>query len=522
VGRFLRREAWVIAITALALVTRLAWNLVIHPPRNYVYSDMGGYFNRADDVVRQPLWATADYLSFFPWGTHAFLGAVKAVFIAPPAWLAWFWGLFGFHPGGIEACPRELKEGVAAAGCAPMDVAMALLGVVSVLYTTLLARRITRRGPHSTASSARRWVYVPIGLFAVVYYPFLAQGGFYMSEVPFLAAFSAATYHSVRLADEGQRRDALLFGLFAGLATIARPQMLMSVALLGVLWLFRRQKLPGATKRNLAFAGLPLALILAFSAIRTTRHIRMHDPHEFALVSTNDALNYAFGRCHPVAIEARTKSYKSYFGPPSLGSIYWAGKERARKQQWMPLPLSPAMPDDLACELNKRHLEKKEPTEPCIAIEGKMWSRDTLAEVASTCVAKTGLGRQLYYAFSHVVLNVAFNLTWPDSSQKLKKTPFLGLEISTGRPVMELWQTLFGALVFPFALIASILAFTKRRARDGLLSMHLWAAMIVGIVYFGDTRLRTPYDGVLAILAFDLMGRCATWIGARVWRLARV
>ena len=412
-----------------------------------------------------------------------------------------------------------MQDGIDLAGCAPMAVAMALCGVVGVFYLTLLARRLTQRGPENQPGGARRWVYVPIGLFAVVYYPFLAQGGFYMSEIPFLAAFSAATYHSVRLADEGQKRDAVLFGLFAGLATIARPQMLMSVALLGVLWFFRRQKLPGATVKNLALAAIPLTLLLTLSAIRTTRHIRTYEPHEFALVSTNDALNYTFGRCHPVAIEARTGGYKSYFSPPSFGSIHWAGKERAKAKKWMPLPLLPAMPDDLACELNKKHLEKKEPTDPCIAIEGKMWSRDTLGQLASTCVAKTGLGRQLYYAVSHVVLNVAFNLTWPDAGQKLQKTPLLGLQISTGRPIMELWQTLFGAAVFPFALIAAILAFTKRRARDALLAVHLWAVMIVAVVYFGDTRLRTPYDGVLAILAFDRISRSAKWIGARVWRL---
>ncbi|MEI2638395.1 MAG: hypothetical protein V9F03_05290 [Microthrixaceae bacterium] len=85
----------------------------------------------------------------------------------------------------------------------------------------------------------------------------------------------------------------------------------------------------------------------------------------------------------------------------------------------MPLSLAPAMPDDLTCETNKKHLEKKEPTEPCIAIKGKMWSRPELGALAATCVARTGVGRQVYYAFTHAVLNVAFNLTWPDSGQKL-------------------------------------------------------------------------------------------------------
>lgn len=508
-------------ITGLALVTRLGWNLAVHPPRNYVYSDMIGYFNRADDVVRQPLSETADYLSFFPWGTHALLGTVKWLFIAPPPWLASFWAFFGYHAGGMEACPREVKDGVAAAGCAPMDVAMALLGVVGVFYTTLLARRFTKRGPENGPAGERRWVYVPVGLFAVVYYPFLAQGGFYMSEAPFLAAFSAAAYHALRLADLGQRRDAVLFGLFAGLATLARPQMLVSVALLGAVWLVRRRKLPGATPKNLALASVPLAILLTLSAIRTTRHIRMHDRHEFAIVSTNDALNYAFGRCHPISIEARAPGYRSYFGPPSLGSLYFGERDLRKKKQWVPLSLAPAMPDDLTCETNKKHLEKKEPTEPCIAIKGKMWSRPELGALAATCVARTGVGRQLYYAFTHAVLNVAFNIAWPDSGQKLTKTRVLGLPLSTGRPIMLFWQILFGALVFPFAVVASLLTFARRRARGALLSVHLAAVMLVGMLYFGDTRLRTPYDGVLAILAFDLISRGGKWLGARLWKAAR-
>jgi hypothetical protein len=496
-ARFLRREAWVIVITLLALVTRLYWNLAVHPPRNYVFSDMGGYFARADDFAKQPLTAAYDYLSFFPWGTHAFLGLVKKLFTTP------------------TTCPRELTNNVAAPGCAPMDVALALLGVLAVFYTTLLARRMTQHGPPGAAAH-RRWVYVVIGLGAVFYYPFLAQGGFYMSEVPFLACLAAAAFHSVRLVDEGKTSDAVLFGIFTGLGSFARPQMLMSVAFLAVFWLFRRRRLPGATLAKLAIACVPLGLLLLFSAIRTTRHIRQHNPSDIALVSTNDALNYAFGRCHPIAIEAKTRGYRSFFGPPSLGALNSTAKELRRKKEWIPLELKPAFPDDLTCESNKKHKEKKEPTEPCLMIEGKMWSRDVLGNLARKCVAQTGLGRQAYYAFTHLVLNFAFNVAWPDSGQKLQKKQLGPIEISTGRPIMEAWQIGFGATVAPFAFVACILAFWKRRTRDGMLAMHFWAAMLVGALYFGDTRLRTPYDCLLLILGIDLMARFFRRIGRRL------
>ena len=34
-----------------------------------------------------------------------------------------------------------------------------------------------------------------------------------------------------------------------------------------------------------------------------------------------------------------------------------------------------------------------------------------------------------------------------------------------------------------------------------LLAVHVWALLVVAMVYFGDTRLRAPYDGILITLA---------------------
>jgi hypothetical protein len=479
----------VIVITLLALVTRLAWNLKIHPPHEYVFSDMWGYFSRADDFTKTPLTAPSDYMSFFPWGTHALLGVVKKLFTTP------------------TTCPRDTPNSIASAGCWPMDLAMALLGAFGVVYTTLLARRMTQHGPENAPDGPRRRVWIPMSLFLVFYYPILAQGGYFMSEIPFFAFFSAATYHSVRLVDRGKVSDALLFGLYAGLATWMRPQMLMSVGFLGIFWLFRRRQLPGATFKRLALAGVPLLALLAFSAVRTTRHIRQHDPKEFALVSTNDALNYTFGRCHPIAIEAHTKNYGSFFGPPSLGSLYFTARDLRKQGRPVPLELAPALPPDPKCDSNKKHLSKKEELEPCLAIEGKMWSRDVLGELATKCVQTAGYGRQAYYAFTHAVLNVGFNIAWPDSGQPYREVKLWGMTFSKGRPVMEKWQVGFGTTILPLSMIAIILAFTKRRARDGLLAMHFWAVTLVGMLYFGDTRLRTPYDGLFIILGLDLAAR---------------
>lgn len=492
--RFLRREAWVIFIGWLALVTRLFWNLVVHPPRNFIFSDMASYFARADDFIKQPLSYTADHLSFYPWGTHAFMGLVKQAFTTP------------------TSCPRDVSGISAAAGCWPIDASFAVVGAAGVLYTTLLARRLTNRGPNA---GKRRFIYIVTGLVMVFYYPLVAMGGFYVSEVPFFLCVTAATYHGLRLADEGKVSDALLFGVFTALGAVVRAQMLMSLALLGLFWLFRRRQLPGATLKNLAIAGAPLVLILTFSAIRTTRHIRTFNKHESALISTNDALNYAFGRCHMIAVEARQKGYAAFFGPPGLGAVFFAARDRKKKKQWVPIEIRATMAADPRCEVNKKHAEKKEEGEPCLYVEGRMWSRDIFNKAARDCVAKSGPGRQLYYSATHLVLNYGLNFTWPDSGQPLREAEHLGIKFSTGKPVIEKWQIAFGAAIVPFALIASFLGFRKRNSRDGLVTMHIWAVNLVAAIYFGETRLRTPYDGLFIVLGLDLLARIVTWTGKK-------
>ena len=57
--------------------------------------------------------------------------------------------------------------------------------------------------------------------------------------------------------------------------------------------------------------------------------------------------------------------------------------------------------------------------------------------------------------------------------------------------------------LLPSAL-ALLLAFRRRRARAMLLACHVWSLVITSMLYFGDTRYRAPYDGVLIVLAMAL------------------
>jgi hypothetical protein len=55
--------------------------------------------------------------------------------------------------------------------------------------------------------------------------------------------------------------------------------------------------------------------------------------------------------------------------------------------------------------------------------------------------------------------------------------------------------------ILPPAALALILAWQRRRARSMLLALHVWSVIVVAMLYFGDSRYRAPYDGLLIVLA---------------------
>ena len=86
---------------------------------------------------------------------------------------------------------------------------------------------------------------------------------------------------------------------------------------------------------------------------------------------------------------------------------------------------------------------------------------------------------------------------------------------------MEVAQALHNLLVLPAALAAMALAFRRRRARAMLLALHVFALMAVAMIYFGDTRLRVPYDGILDHAGRGDVRRRAGRAGAEVAARAR-
>jgi hypothetical protein len=217
--------------------------------------------------------------------------------------------------------------------------------------------------------------------------------------------------------------------------------------------------------------AIPLGLILAVSSLRLYWHTsKQWKNGTIGLVSTNGPLNYAFGRCHATGIEAVAKDGKGFFGPPPFGSLLGFSKDKDKKVKPI-FPLDPAMGET-------------------VKFNGHMWDAKPLYELAHTCVEKTGYYRQFKYALTHVILLWGYNIIWPDQGQKPQF-----------REPMLQWSAFHAGAILPPAALWMLLAFRKKHARTMLIALHIWAEVLVAILYFGDTRYRAPYDGLLILLA---------------------
>lgn len=300
VGRWLFEYRWLLLLVLAALVVRLHWNLVVHPPEDYVYSDMRGYMRRANDLFKD-WWEPREYSAFYPYGTHVFLYAIQAV--------------AGDEPNNYE----------------PIAIVYAVLGSLIVAFGYLLARRVSH---HAIVPPA-------VGLVLVAYYPLISLGGYTLSEVPFSFCMVSSTFFLVRMAQDGRKRDAWAAGILAALAFTIRPQILASIGLLGVFWLVARRWLPRLRLTLMLQALLPLVLMGGFSAYR----LHHHTEGRIGLISENGKFNQVFGRCHNNKIKAlpdRPGRRVTSFGPPPLIQLekrekkmpgVWPGLDPTRERE---------------------------------------------------------------------------------------------------------------------------------------------------------------------------------------------
>lgn len=462
-----KRRYWILILFVAALVVRLHWNLSIHPLSDYIYSDMKGYWSRADANLDHPF-STREYEAFFPFGTAWLVTAIKFVFGRD--------NIFAF------------------------SVIYAVMGALLVA----LSFEIT----HRVIGDRVAWVAPAVGLLLTVYYPLIAVGGYVLSELPYSLALVSCIYFLLRLVDEGKHRQAWILGALLGVASLIRPQMLMGVALVGLYWLYARLRhgkdSPYAklTWAHIAQLAVPLLLLLAMASVRFHIHTG-----RYGLISENSAINLIFGRCHNKGLYSRRDGEGHgtvRFSPPPLIQFeaYSAAHPDAPIQirsVWgddpSPVEGVPGFAiDEFGCTRRPCRLPGSE-----LEYRGYIGDTKLQKKIVRACLERGGFERQAYFTFSHWILLWRHNLMWPDQANPRPRSsdPREGW-----RHRQEVWARIHRGLIMVPALLGLGFVFMLRREpKAALISLNFWALMIVAGIWIGGMRFRVPYDPVLIILA---------------------
>lgn len=482
-----KRRYWVLVLFVAALIVRLHWNLRVHPMHGFLYSDMKGYWNRADSLITNPF-TFREYDAFFPFGTTWLVAGIKLVF--------------------------------GRAAFTATEVVYAIMGASVVAACYAIADRVV--------GARARWLAPAVGLFLVVYYPLVAIGGYILSELPFCFFLTLSVLLLVRVIDDGRPRDAWLLGTTLGLGAVFRPQILLSVALVGLVWLLmklgaRRGKTDPYARLSWAMLGrvaVPLTVILTLSAIRFYANTQ-----QLGLVSANSSINLVFGRCHNKGIYSRPDGEGHAtvrFSPPPLIQleIYSARNPDApfrTRSIWgdHPEPVE-GVPgfavDDYGCKRRNCHLPGSE-----IEYRGYIGDKEIHQQIVRACIERGGLGRQAYFTVTHWVMLWHLNVPWPDQANP---RPRSSVTRETWRRRQQVWSNVHqGILLVPALLSLGFVFVPRRRPQQAMIALNLLALLITAGVWFGDMRLRAPYDPIITLLAGFVY--VLAWERARAWWLGR-
>jgi hypothetical protein len=439
-----RRLVW--GLFAAAFVVRAVWVLFVHPPAEAEFSDMARYIDRAELLASEGGEAPRRSLAWQTWGTHTLL--------ALPLWL------FGPETGRTVAA-----------------LWWAAFGAGTVALTAVLAAFVRPPGPHFRALPAIA------GTVMFSWYPNLAGTGYWLAETPFafcqLAAFTALCDVMRR----GRAGSALAAGLAGAVAFAVRPQIAVFFALVFVLAMWRRRDLPRVTWRHHVIVALPLLAMFAFSNWRFVHHTGY-----CCGVAENANMNFTAGRCHNIVTQA-FKSEAALASSVRRGStkdgrrVSIPGfRQLAARGEDHPLALAPALGSET------------------IRFVGYIGEPAIHEDLQAQCWARTGLLEQLRYGVTNMSLLWFWARQWPDSADK--KAP-AGLRV-----VSEVYRHLFVVVLWlpGLAGIAWALAGIKRSLPRALCGVNLLVSMGVAAVFFGDVRLRTPYDPFWIVLAAWVVG----------------
>lgn len=468
------RHRWAIAVIAAAFLIRLHWNLVVHPIGDYVYSDMNGYNRRANSVLSSPLSQYA-YTVFFPPGTHWLLAGFKLLF-----------GGDNYTAFGI--CYAAMGTGV-------------------VAYTYGVARRLSNRPAYAIAVTS----------MVAVYYPLISVGGYILSEIPFSLCLMGALFHLLRTHETGSDRHAWAVGLHLAAGTLIRPQLLMGAAAFGLYWLATRRHMPKITWSSLLRVAVPLVLALSFASARFYWHTG-----RVGLISDNGTINRVFGRCHNKGIYARpTEDSPSTirFAPPPL--IQLEAHTAVNPDSWIRLaPVFADHPepiegvdgfavDEFGCTRRTCRIPGGE-----IEYRGYIADKELQNKIVAACIERSGLLRQAYFGFVHIVQLWGYNSMWPDQADP---RPRPDEPLQSWRALAEFWRRLAAYLfAIPCLLGLGWIFRPAQHLGRALVGLQMVALFAVAFLYIGGVRFRIPYDPLMFMLSGLVFERVFEWVYARV------
>lgn len=411
----------------------------VQNPLSALYSDMLGYHQRAIDVLDGVTRGDPRVYAFFPWGAHVLTAAEL--------------GLVG----------RTNMIGVA--------VIHSLLGTIPAMCVVYLTGRVVKS----------RWVLLAAGFAAAVWQPSVVHSGFFMSELWFSLFLLPATVYTLRFL-EG-KGGAFRAGFCLAIATVVRPQVLLTAAIVGGLvvagWLARMlvsSLRPKVTVRSFARFALPLVLILGFSAYRFHKFT-----NHWGIVSENAAINRVFGATHLGRIE----SIWSYGG--------------GRYSAWYTPPAkSPVKPRDR------------------IKFEGYIGEEAILDRIREDHYARENTEQHIRRMHRNTKM-LTYRFIFPEDDFAANGAhPYRAWLQRTFR-----WILINILPIGVFGLLAMLVQ-KRHRLLGVLILAHGVTLIVVAALYFAEARMRMPYDPFLltavtvgGVTVFRLLGKLQSLVRER-------
>jgi hypothetical protein len=264
-----------IAVYALAFFLRFEWLIHVQHPLDAVYSDAGGYVDRADWLLAHHTPADPRILAIYPWGGHALL-ALQFLVVG-----------------------RKARVGLA--------VAAAVVGAIPAPCLAYLSLRIM----------PSRLVAACVGVLVAAWVPQIAFAGFFLSEIWFSAAIAA--HAALTVVPWKRPWGRLGTGAVAAIAFVVRPQFVLTWAAdvaAAAFSALRRGGIPRAAWTTVGLA-LPMILAVGFSAARLHR-LAGH----WGLISENDEMTRIWAETDICELRStwtapNGQRWSYWFSPPS-------------------------------------------------------------------------------------------------------------------------------------------------------------------------------------------------------------